>query len=71
MFSSFPPLPAVSIQIYSDKEHPLWPLYVDTSSTVPEKSSWRDMPENENVIECGVRNGDALLFTGRRHIHYR
>lgn len=61
----------VSIQIYSDKEEPLWPIYVHTASTLPEHSGWRSLPSKSESVECGVRNGDALLFLGRRHIHFR
>lgn len=61
----------MSIQIYSDKEEPLWPIYVHAATTLPEHSRWRPLPPKEDSIECGVRNGDALLFLGRRHIHYR
>lgn len=60
-----------SIQIYSSSELPLWPIYVDTGGTFPERSSWRPNPPRDQTIECGIRNGDALLFLGRRHIHYR
>jgi hypothetical protein len=38
---------------------------------MPERSSWRDLPEKDDCAVCGVRNGDALLFMGRRHIHFR
>lgn len=76
---SYPPPPpehntlqyTVSIQIFSDKETPLWPIYVHTAETLPEHSSWRPLPSKEESIECGIRNGDALLFLGRRHIHFR
>lgn len=41
---------AVSIQAYSDKESPLWPIYVDTSLTLPEHSSWRDKPDTSKWV---------------------
>lgn len=61
----------MSIQIYADKEEPLWPIYVAKDLTLPEHSSWRPLPSKEDSVECGVRNGDALLFLGRRHVHFR
>lgn len=61
----------MSIQIYSDKEEPLWPIFVHGKKTLPEHSSWRPLPSRAESVECGMRNGDALLFLGRRHIHFR
>lgn len=61
----------MSVQIYADKAEPLWPIYVHRASTLPEHSGWREQPAKADSVECGVRNGDALLFLGRRHIHFR
>ncbi len=61
----------VSISIYSDREEPLWPIYVHKAKTLPEHSTWRPLPSKAESVECGMRNGDALLFLGRLHIHFR
>ena len=59
-----------SIQIYSSPEAS-WPIFVDKEIILPERSSWRDMPAPGTSVKCSMRNGDALVFLGRRHIHYR
>jgi hypothetical protein len=62
------------VQIYSDPDSadtPLWPIFVHDRLTLPEHSSWREKPPADRVLRCDIRTGDALLFLGRRHIHYR
>ncbi len=61
----------VSIQIYANQERPFWPLFVDRTPLFPERSSWRDQPEPTTCVQCDVGTGDALVFLGRRHTHYR
>jgi len=72
----------VSIQIgaiLTDKSadpESTWPLLVhgnfsekDGKPSIPPR--WRDWPAWNEIVEAWLRDGDALIFEGRKHIHMR
>jgi len=53
-----------------------WPLLVhanfsekDGRPSIPPR--WREFPAWNEIIEAWLRDGDALIFEGRKHIHMR
>jgi len=61
-----------SIQIYSEPEGLNWPILVDKELTLPPESSWRSLPSNkERIVKAVMPPGDAILFMGRVHNHWR
>ena len=58
----------VSLQLYNGGFD--WPIFVDTSASLPLHAQWREMPA-KGAAPQHCANGDALLFRGRKHIHWR
>jgi len=50
---------------------PLWPLFVHTKRVPNPGSHWREVPPASETVEVRVRTGDALVFMGRQHTHWR
>jgi len=41
----------------------------DGKPSIPPR--WRDWPAWNEIVEAWLRDGDALIFEGRKHIHMR
>jgi len=50
----------VSLQVYTDKQMPLWPLYIHRPPETP------GLP-----LRCGLTDGDAVLYAGHDLPHSR
>lgn len=63
----------LSLQLFSDPRGPddLWPIFVDTSLTVPPASSWRSRAAASSTVEARMPIGDSIVFQGRIHAHWR
>lgn len=61
----------VSLQIYAHPEDAVWPIYVDKELTLPPESSWRGRPKKSDTVEAYMPLGDAIVFMGRVHNHWR
>lgn len=48
-----------------------WPLWVVTACSFPERAANVKVTKRTRAVACSLNNGDALLFRGRRHIHFR
>ena len=48
-----------------------WPLYVHKFVSYPIRANNRPLPPNEHCFEINLRDGDAIVFRGRRHEHHR
>jgi hypothetical protein len=63
----------MSVQIWTpdEKLNGPWPIYVHKKEVEVPRAQWRNMPPSDECVEVLLFEGDAVLFLGRKHIHYR
>ncbi len=60
------------MQLYSTPgDGEVWPIYLDSTLTLPPESAWRSKPSKAHIIEAYMPVGDAIVFMGRYHTHWR
>lgn len=50
---------------------PIWPIFVHVPRVPNPGSAWRQKPSLTESVEVRLRAGDAVLFSGRAHTHWR
>lgn len=50
---------------------PSWPIWVHVPTQEDTRAGWKDKPPRSESVEVRMLDGDAILFRGRRHVHWR
>jgi hypothetical protein len=62
----------VSFVVYKSEENMYYPIFVDkTKQTEKYKGIYSYTPDKKDCIEIDCKVGDAMIFSGIDHLHFR